>query len=456
MHARLLSSLSLLTAALLLSAPLLAAEAPLDVRLNEWIGGAVSQGSFLLAVLIAFAAGVVVSLSPCVYPLIPITIAVFGARQAEGYLKGFLLSLCYVLGMALFYSGTAILFSLLGLASGSLMAIPAVVLTIAGLGALMAVSLFGVFELVLPASLQTKLSAVGGAGYRGAFLMGLVAGIIAAPCAGPVLVFILALIAKEGSPVLGVSLMIAYALGIGMLFLILGTFSQLITRMPKSGAWMEIARSVLGLGMLVAALYIAAPHLPPVRAFMHLEWSGSWAIAALVAIALGVALGALHLSFRHQGALAATRKGIGIALGTLGLLGLVAFADRAPAPDPGRDTGAPALVWHSSHESAKSAAKVAGKPLMIDFGAEWCHACKELERHTFTTPEFEAEAARFVLARIDCTELTDEISALWERYGISGLPNVVFIDSQGRLLEDPRVTGFLDTAHFVPEMKKVK
>lgn len=428
-----------------------ASEAPLDVRLSDMISGAVSQGSLLLAVAIAFFAGIVVSLSPCVYPLIPITIAIFGARESQSYLKGFLLSLSYVVGMALFYSAIAVVFSLLGLASSALMAIPAVVLAIAGVGLLMAASLFGAFELVLPSSLQTKLSDIGGAGYRGAFLMGLVAGIIAAPCAGPVLIFILALITKEGNLVLGISLMISYAFGIGLLFLILGTFSQLISKMPKSGPWMETARSVLGLGMLIASLYIAAPHLPLLSDLFTAHISTTVGIVSLLLAAAGIPLGALHLPLRHGGTVTTLRKLVGILLCTAGILGGVAYLDSGPAR-----TQPSQLVWLDDHDQALAQAAAQKKPVMIDFGAEWCHACKELEKKTFTDPLVEKELQRFVLVRVDCTKLTDDITALWEKYGITGLPNIVFIDAAGKTLESPRVTTFLEPKLFVEQISKVR
>lgn len=428
-------------------------QAPLDVRLGAWLGGAVDRGALALSVLIAFAAGIVVSLSPCVYPLIPITVAVFGAREEQSYLRSFALSLCYVAGMALFYSAAAVTFSLLGLASGSLMAMPVVVLSIAGLGAVMAASLLGAFELVIPASWQTRLSSIGGTGFKGAFLMGLVAGVIAAPCAGPVLVFILALIAKEGSILLGVALMLAYALGIGLLFLILGTFSQLIARMPKSGGWMEIARSVLGLGMLCAALYIALPHLGPVKDILSLAWSPAPLATAAVLILAGLAAGALHKSFHDGSLLEGWRKLVGVLMCTLGLMALVLSTE---LPAANADESAAAIAWRDDHDAALALARTENRPVVIDFGAEWCVACKELDKHSFSDPQVQAEATRFVAVKIDCTELTDEVSALWKRYGIRGLPNVVFIDSVGRALDEPRVTTFLPPAQLLAEMQKVR
>lgn len=447
----LLISLSLWVSAVAWAAP--AAQAPLDVRLGEWIGGAVASGSLWMAVGLAFVAGVVVSLSPCVYPLIPITIAVFGARQTS-YLRGFTLSLAYVVGMALFYSGIAVLFSLLGLASGSLMAMPAVVLSIAALGLIMAASLLGAFEFAVPASVQTKLSSVGGSGHLGAFVMGLVAGIIAAPCAGPVLVFILALIAKQGNPLLGAGLMVAYAFGIGLLFLLLGTFSQLIARMPKSGRWMEVAHSVLGLVMVVASLYIASPHLGFLRAYLELPWTGLWALGALALILVGVALGALHLSF-HDGLSQKIRKIAGLILASAGAMGLVGFALSPAASVQQQGSAKAELHWYHDHDAAKAAAKAAGKPLMIDFGASWCIACREIEKRVFPNPEFQAEAQRFVVAHIDATEIDETMQALFDSYEIRGLPAVLFFDAQGRLVQEARMNSFSGVDHFLSQMRKV-
>src|SRR6266536_2508957 len=218
-----------------------------------------AQGS-VLAFAIAFAGGVLTSLTPCVYPLIPITVSVFGARQSGSRAHAMALSGLYVLGIAATYSALGASAALTGKAFGTVMQNPWVLGGVAALFLAMAASMFGAFELQLPSSLQARLSAVGGAGYAGALAMGLVAGLIAAPCTGPVLAAALAFVATKGSVVYGVAIMFAYALGIGLLFFVLGAFS---ISLPKSGPWMDTVKSVFGIALLAMALVYLRDLFPP-------------------------------------------------------------------------------------------------------------------------------------------------------------------------------------------------
>ncbi len=406
-----------------------------------------------MATGLAFVAGLLTSLSPCVYPLIPITISIFGARQASSRMKAFTLSLSYVLGMSVLYTVLGVAFASLGLISGGLMAIPGVVIAVGLLCLAMAASMFGAFEIALPVGVQTRLSQVGGSGYQGAFLMGLAAGVIAAPCTGPVLAVILSLISKAGQPGLGALLMAFYSLGMGMLFLVLGTFSAALSKLPKSGRWMETVKSVLGLAMLGAAAYLVMPHVKPLAQLA--EVLGSVQAAPYVALALllgGVAVGALHLSFKDETSMQRGRKGLGVVASTVAVLMWLGWLDAVPAPV----VGATQVTWLHDHSKGLAAGKASGKPVMIDFGADWCPACKELEHTTYRDPVFTSEAQRFVTVLVDSTEMTDQMTELWKQYGITGLPVVVFYDSNGALMKDPRVEGFMAANDFVSQMKKVR
>src|SRR6266850_2444802 len=198
-------------------------------RLLLGLAGGVSVGTF--AVL--FLGGVLTSLTPCVYPLIPITVGIFGAGQAQHRSRSVALSATYVAGIAAMYSALGVFAALSGKAFGTVLSSPAVVVLLAVFLLALAASMFGAFEIALPSALQQKLTSVGGTGFAGAFGMGLVAGIIAAPCTGPVLAGVLFYVATQRSAVLGFWMLFTYAIGMGLLFFVLGATSL---RLPRSGA----------------------------------------------------------------------------------------------------------------------------------------------------------------------------------------------------------------------------
>ncbi len=220
------------------------------------IGLALESGSFWVYLLIFFA-GIIGSLSPCVYPLIPITISVLGGGEKISRGQGFLRSLVYVLGITTTYSVLGVLAASTGGLFGSALQSAWLVVGVSLIFLIMGVSMLGAFEIRLPARLNDRLNAVGGVGsgrFISAYLMGSVAGIIAAPCVGPPLVVVLTFVATQGQIGLGLGLLIIYSLGMGLLFILLGTFSQLLSHMPRSGGWMEVIKGSLGILMLLVGL----------------------------------------------------------------------------------------------------------------------------------------------------------------------------------------------------------
>ncbi len=260
--------------------------------------------------------------------------------------------------------------------------------------AAMAASMFGAFELQLPSSWQGRLNAVGGAGRAGAFAMGLVSGIIAAPCTGPVLAAALAFVAAKGSVAFGFGIMFAYALGMGLLFFLIGAFS---ISLPKSGPWMDTVKSVFGVALLAAALVFLKDAFPAVKPLFSAARGA--ALAAAGAAAVGVLLGALSGSF-HGPAAARLAKGLGVAL----LVGGIVYAVGAAGARERARARATAFAWLSSEDEAIALAKAEGRPVIIDFWAEWCTACKELDKIAWSKPEVRAEAARFVAVKLDGTD----------------------------------------------------
>jgi thioredoxin:protein disulfide reductase len=442
-------------------------DAESDDALEQKVENAVAEGNFVWALLLILLAGLLTALTPCVYPLIPITLSIFGARQTTAF-KGFLLSSCYVGGMVVLYSSLGTAFAAFGFLAGSALQHPVVTVGVSLFCLAMAASMFGAFDLTLPASLNNRFNQIGGQGYRGAFLMGLVAGIIAAPCTGPVLSFILTLIAKDGDLFRGATMMVVYSLGIGLPFLVLGTFSTAIGRMPKSGPWMDTVKSLFGVMMLVAGLYYLQFGITEVGD--ALKWLGQqgyvWAVALTIA---GIALGAFHLSFKGTSTAVVMRKGVGVAFTTFGLMGLIAYASSTPAPikasSDDQVAAAAQLKWNKvgnedgalkKFDAFLQKAGEACQPVQIDFYADWCTACKELDKFTYSKPEIQKESERFMNVKIDATDDTEDLAAIQKRYGVVGLPTIVFIDSRGRVKKRPKVTGFVEAEKYLPLMKKVR
>lgn len=416
------ASIRLIFAALAFAAvawvPAIIGSAPAGASSDLRLGALLAEGS-ALAFAVAFAGGIATSLTPCVYPLIPITVSVFGARRAASRGSAMALSALYVLGIAVMYSALGVGAALTGKAFGSVMQDRWVIGFVSLVLAAMAASMFGAFELRLPASWQTRLSSVGGAGGAGAFAMGLVAGIIAAPCTGPVLAAALAFVAAKGSVAFGLAIMFTYALGLGLLFFVIGTFS---ISLPKSGPWMDTVKSAFGVALLAAAGVFLAGAFPAARSLFSAAREAAFAAAG--AAALGVLLGALEGSFSGP-ALRVAAKAIGVAL-VVG--GIVYGAGAAGARDRAR-TG---LAWMHDEREALALAAREGRPVILDFWAEWCTACKELDRTAWADPGVRAEAERFVAVKIDGTDGSDAFQAASAKYRVVGMPSVVFIDAHGR------------------------
>jgi thioredoxin:protein disulfide reductase len=281
----------------------------------------------------------------------------------------------------------------------------------------MAASMFGAFELNLPPALATRLSSVGGKGFGGAFAMGLVGGIIAAPCTGPVLASVLTYVATTRSVAVGGSLLFTYALGMGVLFFAIAAFA---IALPKSGAWMEAVKSIFGIVMLVAALYFLRNVVP---ALMHYGKPTPRFLGMNIVLAvLGLALGAVHLSF-HGNATTIVRKGLGVALLVAGLFGIIAWV-LTPKP----------LAWTYGEKAGMAAAKAAHKPALLDFYADWCIPCKEMDVKTFD--KVADELQRFQLVKVDCTNDDDPIVVdTVKRYDAQTRPTIIVVDSDGKIVK---------------------
>jgi thioredoxin:protein disulfide reductase len=387
---------------------------------------ALAKGPLYLA-LAAYGFGLLVSLTPCVYPMITITVSVFGAKQARSRWQSLALSGAFVLGLVAMFTPLGVTAALTGKTFGSTLSNPWVVVGLSAFFLALAASMFGAFDLDLPEGLKNRLAGAGGAGYAGAFVLGLVCGPIAAPCTGPFLWGLLAWIAQTGSVLFGSITMAAFAVGLGTPFFLVGALAM---QLPKSGRWMLHIKSVMGMMLVIVALYFLGNAFPVMR-----EWAkpATWFLAACAGVvALGVLLGAVHKAFDDEEWGPRISKGLGVLLVCGG-----AFAFISGVTTPERT-----LTWQNAHaevnlmqrlNDAKALAQSEGRPLFMDFTADWCGACKEIEKHTFPDDRVQRAAGRFVAVQMDMTDDSDPaVAQISSQYGIRGLPTLILFDSHGQ------------------------
>ena len=434
------------------------------------------ETNFALALLVSFAGGVLISLTPCVYPMIPITVAVIGNQATKGdasasqsRMRGFLLSLVYVAGITAVYATLGVVAAKSGNEFGFLMRNPFVLLGVAAVFLALAASMFGAFEIQLPTSLQTRLSSYQGSGTAGVFVTGLFAGVVAGPCTAPVLIgILLAISAGSVGAVGGFALMTSFSVGMGLLFIAIGTFSGLLSNLPRSGTWMVTVKYVFGAMLVGAALYFLSLALPK-----QSQWIFAMAVGASLVMA-GMALGAMMRLEAGAPLSDRMRQGLGWVAAVIGvwfLLGGLSTSGYGPQWLPaGNLSGAPGVVlashkaeppWITDEAAGVKTSVATGKPMVIDFWAEDCRACKELDEYTYTDARvIDVMKSDFVPVKIDLStplgtprERKDLIEALKKKYKVAGLPKVVFIRPDGTEIDkELTLYGFEPADDFLKRM----
>lgn len=417
---------------------------------SEGFAGILQKHGAVVAVLASFGFGFVASLTPCVYPMVPITVSIFGATEAKSRWRGAALSATFVLGIAALFTPMGVVSALSGKLMGSALSNVFVVCGLALLFTALAASMFGAFELALPSGLNNKLSTVGGVGYKGAFVMGLVMGLIAAPCTGPFLTGMITVIATSRNVWLGSASLFSFALGLGVLFFIAGAFA---VSLPKGGAWMMGIKWVSGVGLAYMAFAYLRDRFEPVRKLVA-HPSYTFGIVVGLLFLVGIVLGVVHMiAERRKSPIAHLSKPMKLASIIPAVVGCALFVSWIPQPHD-VDPNAPQILWTASEEQGRAKATAENKPVMIDFGAEWCAGCKELEHQTFPHPTVRTEAQRFIAIRVDATDDdAPDTKRLSEKYKVVGLPTVIMLDSAGN--EVARFNKFVPPAEFVAAMKKV-
>ncbi|GAB4342470.1 MAG: protein-disulfide reductase DsbD [Calditrichia bacterium] len=408
------------------------------------------KGLFITFILV-FLGGLALNLTPCVYPLIPITISYFGGQNKGNVVTHAIL---YVLGMAITYSVLGVIAALTGSMFGAALQNPIVLIIIALVLVGLSLSMFDLYEIRVPAFLSNF---AGGArqGYFGTFFMGLTVGIVAAPCIGPFVLALLTYVGEKGSVFLGFWLFFVLAMGLGVPFLFLGIFSGSINKLPRSGAWMIWVRSIFGFILLAMAAYFLAP-LFPSELYYHLS-------LAFIMLLGGIYMAWIEPTPAQGKAFPIIRNLVGVVFFILALV-FTAIAIDARIDEKLADMKAAGAVaghtegiaWQHFSDELLQQAAAEGKPVMIDFFADWCIPCKELDKFTFSKPEVIEMSKNFVMMKVDLTKAnTPENIALKERFQIKGVPTLVFITPDGVEHKDKRVVGFMEAEEFLPILQAV-
>jgi len=426
---------------------------------NTRIARLFKGGSFWLIVSSFFGAGLLLALTPCVFPMIPILSGIIVGRGHKiTRMHAFTLSLAYVLGMAVTYAAAGVAAGFSGSLISNALQTPWVLGSFAAMFVVLSLSMFGLYELQLPNSWQSKLTGASnrlhGGHLSGVFVMGALSAIIMGPCVAAPLAGALLYIGQTHDAVLGGVALFALALGMGAPLLLIGTSAGVL--LPKAGAWMESVKSFFGVMLLALAIWIIQPLLP--IGVQMLLW------AALL-IFSGIYLRALDTLPHNASGWHRLFKSIGLLALLLGVAYLIGALSGArdilrPLGNTGRvEAQAPATLQFSRvidvAELDRRIAQASGRPVMLDFYADWCVSCKEMERFTFHDPAVQAKLKPVLLLQADVTANSEADQALLKRFGLYGPPGILFFDAQGNEMGDFRVIGYQDAAQFLKTLEKV-
>jgi thiol:disulfide interchange protein DsbD len=392
---------------------------------NDKISAAFAAHGLPLTLLLLFIGGLALNLTPCVLPMVPITTGFFAMQSDGRRSRRFLLSLAYVAGLVLMYASLGLVAAASGALFGAWLQKTAVLVGLAVLMLVLASSMFGVWEMTVPQFISKRSG--GRAGYAGAAIMGLFVGIVAAPCVGPIVAALFILVASIGKPLIGFVMFATLGFGLGFPYLVALSF------LPKPGEWMVQFKRALGFILIAEAFYFLRPVIGD--AWYH------------YGVAASLLVGALFLFLVRSGGARAVRLTFAAVLLLFGIWFAV----------PPKKGAEEKVAWQKYAPASITAAAPLKKPVIIDFYADWCLPCKELDAKTFSDDGVARELDRYVRIKANLTNDQDpEVQKLTKDYAIVGVPTIVLIDSSGKEATAQRLTGFEEPKPFLERLRQVR
>lgn len=419
------------------------------------ISKAIQSESFGFIILLFFVVGLLLALTPCIFPMIPILSAIIvsqAGNEKPSTMRAFLTSLVYVLAMSLTYAIVGVVAGLLGFDMQAAMQNPFVLILFAGVFVALAISLFGYYEIGLPMKWQTKLSAIsdnaGSKGIIGTAIMGALSALIVGPCVAPALGGAILFISQSGDALLGGTALFVMSMGMGVPLLLVGIGAG--KWMPRPGGWMSLVSKFFGVAMLVLAIMMIsriAPSMITMILSALLAFGTSWGLyknsivfASLIAKVISKIVSILLF-----------------ALGVVLLIGAFTGGTSTLKPLAHLSSNGTTISSHGrkgySVEKLLNEIKASGKPVIVDFTKESCAACKELDMITFVDPKVKEAFKGYLFIQVDLTDNTAEDTAMLEHFGVFGTPNILFFNAKGEYLQDHTITGFISPDKLIKHLE---